>query len=393
MRFRPVVFPLSFAVLFVTTACAPKETAPKSLDGVATSTSTPVTKQDFGKTPAGEQIELYTLTNAKGMKVKIMNYGGTIVSIEVPDRDGKSADVALGFDTAEGYLGEHPNFGTLIGRYGNRIGKARFTLDGKTYKLAVNNGENHLHGGIVGYGRKVWATTIVPNAADPTIELKYTSADGEENYPGKLDIAVRYVLTADNALEIHYTATTDKKTIVNLTNHAYFNLSGEDTILDHEVQINASKFTPVDKGLIPTGQLQDVQGTPFDFRKPVKIGERIDEIKNEQIVFGLGYDHNWVLDRTGPGMFLAATVHSTKSGRIMEVRTMEPGLQFYTGNFLNGSVKGKGGKAYPKRAGFCMETQHYPDSPNKPQFPSTVLEPGQTYHTATSYRFLTDRQP
>lgn len=387
---RSLVLPALMAAIVVSNSACSSSTPVK--EPVSTTSTAPkVTKEPFGKTAAGEAIELYTLTNAKGMKVRIMNYGGTIVSMEVPDRDGKMGDVSLGFDTADGYLGEHPNFGTLIGRYGNRIGKAQFTLDGKTYKLAVNNGENHLHGGLVGYGRKIWATKAVDDAPDATIELKYTSADGEENYPGKLDVTVQYILTADNALEIHYTATTDKKTVVNLTNHAYFNLSGEDTILDHEVQINASKFTPVDKGLIPTGQLQDVKGTPFDFTKPTKIGDRINDTKDKQIEYGLGYDHNWVLDRTGDGMFLAATVTSAKSGRVMEVRTMEPGLQFYTGNFLNGSVKGKGGKAYPKRAGFCMETQHYPDSPNKPQFPSTVLEPGKTYHTATSYRFVTSK--
>jgi aldose 1-epimerase len=349
-----------------------------------------VTKQAWGKTAAGEPIDLYTLENANGMKARITTWGGIVVSLDAPGRDGKLGDVLLGFDSVEGFLGDHPHFGALIGRYGNRIGKAQFTLAGKTYKLAVNNGENHLHGGTKGFDLKVWQAAP-REAPDASIELKYTSVDGEENYPGTLQATVVYTLTADNALEIHYTATTDKTTVVNLTNHMYFNLSGEPDVLAYEMQINASRMTPVDKGLIPTGAITEVKGTPFDFTKPTAIGARINDSKDQQIAFGGGYDHNWVLDRTGEGMFLAARVHDPKSGRIMEVSTTEPGLQFYTGNFLDGKIIGKGGKSYGKRSAFCMETQHFPDSPNKPNFPSTVLEPGQTYHSATSYKFSADR--
>jgi aldose 1-epimerase len=349
-----------------------------------------VTKEAWGKTADGQAVDLYTLTNANGMKARITTWGGIVVSLDAPDREGKMGDVLHGFDTLDGFLGDHPHFGALIGRYGNRIGNAKFELGGKTYQLAANNNGNHLHGGPKGFDYHVWKGAPLAGQ-DASIELKYTSVDGEENYPGTLQTTVVYTLTAGNALEIHYTATTDKTTHVNLTNHMYFNLSGEPDILAHEVQINASKMTPVDKGLIPTGKITDVKGTPFDFTKPTAIGARINDPKDEQIAFGGGYDHNWVLDRTGPGMFLAARVRDAKSGRVMEVSTMEPGLQFYTGNFLNGSIKGKGGKAYGKRSAFCMETQHFPDSPNKPQFPSTVLEPGQTYHTATSYKFSTDK--
>lgn len=352
-----------------------------------------VKKQDFGKTSAGEAVDLYTLENANGVKARIATFGGTIVSLETPDREGKMGDVLHGFDSLDGYLGEHPHFGTLIGRYGNRIGKAQFALDGQTYKLAANNGENHLHGGTKGYGRVVWKAREL-EGPDAAIELKYLSKDGEENYPGNLDVTVVYTLTADNALRIHYKATTDKKTVVNLTNHAYFNLSGGGDILGHEVTINASKFTPIDKGLIPTGELKPVKGTPFDFTTSTAIGARIDA-KDEQIAFGGGYDHNFVLDReVGDGkMFLAAKVLDPKSGRVMEVLTQEPGLQFYTGNFLAGTLKGKSGTVYAKRSAFCMETQHFPDSPNKPAFPSVVLEPGKVYETVTGYRFSSDKRP
>lgn len=350
-----------------------------------------VTKQDYGKTAAGEPVDIYTLENANGMKVRITNWAGIIVSIETPDRDGKLGDVLHGFDSLEGFLGDHPHFGALIGRYGNRIGKAKFALGGKTYKLAVNNGENHLHGGIKAFDKVVWQAAV-REGADASLELKYTSKDMEEGYPGTLQATVVYTLTADNALEIHYTATTDKTTVVNLTNHAYFNLAGEGDVLGYEVQINAARITPVDKGLIPTGVFQDVKGTPFDFTRPTAIGAGINDGKNQQIAFGGGYDHNWVLDRTGDGMFLAARVRDPKSGRIMEVSTTEPGLQFYTGNFLDGKIVGKGGKSYARRSAFCMETQHYPDSPNKPNFPSVVLEPGQTYHTATAYKFSAEKK-
>jgi aldose 1-epimerase len=391
MMRRPVILTLA-ALLTIAGGCTSSNKAPEK-ESPKPAMNAKVKKQEFGKTAAGETVDLYTLENANGMKARISTFGGTIVSIETPDRTGKFGDVLHGFDTLDGYLGDHPHFGTLIGRYGNRIGKAQFVLDGVTYKLAVNNGENHLHGGVKGFGRVVWKARTLDDSPDAAIELKYLSKDGEENYPGNLDVTVVYKLTADNALEIHYTATTDKKTVVNLTNHAYFNLAGQGTILDHEVQINASKFTPVDKGLITTGELKPVAGTPFDFTKPTAIGAHINDTKDQQIVFGGGYDHNWVLDRPAgdTGMFLAARVRDPKSGRIMEVSTMEPGLQFYTGNFLDGTIKGKGGTVYVKRSALCMETQHFPDSPNKPQFPSVVLEPGKTYHTATAYRFSAEK--
>ncbi len=379
------------AALISSSACSNPSPTKSQQEPASKPVNQKVTKKEWGKTAAGETVDIYTLENAKGMKARISTYGGTIVSLETPDRTGKFGDVLHGFDTLEGYLGDHPHFGTLIGRYGNRIGKAQFTLDGKIYKLAANNGENHLHGGTRGFDLMVWKARVLDQSPDASIELKYTSKDGEENYPGTLEATVVYALTADNALEIHYSATTDKKTVVNLTNHAYFNLAGEGDILAHEVTINASMFTPIDKGLIPTGELKPVAGTAFDFTKPAPIGAHINDTKDPQIVFGLGYDHNWVLDRQGDGMFLAARVHDPKSGRIMEVLTMEPGLQFYTGNFLTGSIKGKGGVSYGKRSAFCMETQHFPDSPNKPQFPSVVLEPGKLYHTATAYRFTADK--
>jgi aldose 1-epimerase len=295
------------------------------------------------------------------------------------------ADVVLGFDSLEGYLGEHPYFGALIGRYGNRIGKARFTLNGKTYKLAANNNGNHLHGGLVGFDKKVWTAAPV---GDDTLELTYLSKDGEEGYPGNLSVKVRYTLTADNELKLGYEATTDKATVLNLTNHSYFHLGGAGSgdSLGHRIQILADRFTPVDKGLIPTGELRPVEGTPFDFRTAHAIGERIDA-DEEQIRLGGGYDHNFVLNSGGGSLATAAIVVEPVSGRRMEVLTTQPGVQFYTGNFLDGSVKGKGGIAYQKRFSLCLETQHFPDSPNKPKFPSVVLEPGAKFASTTVYRF------
>ena len=341
----------------------------------------------WGKTPSGEAVELYTLTNAKGAEATIATFGGRIVSLKVPDRAGKMGDVTWGFDTLDGYFTKTPppNFGALIGRYGNRIGKGKFTLNGVAYQLATNNGPNHLHGGVQGFDQKVWKAKEGPGQS---LELTYFSKDGEENYPGNLTSTVVYTLTDNNELRIDYSATTDKDTIVNLTNHAYFNLSGEGDILSHHVMINADRFTPVDKGLIPTGELRSVEGTPFDFRTPKAIGERIDA-KDEQIAIGPGYDHNYVLNRSGAGLELAARVTDAKSGRVMEILTTEPGMQFYTGNFLDGTIKGKGGQVYGRRSAFCMETQHFPDSPNKPNFPSTVLKAGGKYQTSTVHRFLT----
>jgi aldose 1-epimerase len=342
------------------------------------------TKISWGNTPEGQPVELYTLTNAKGSEARIMTYGGVVVSLKVPDRTGALGDVVAGFDSLEGYLTPPPYFGAIIGRYGNRIGGGRFSVGGKEYVLAKNNGPNHLHGGLRGFDKRVWSAKQL---SPQSIELSYLSKDGEEGYPGNLSATVTYTLTDAHELRIEYSATTDKETVVNLTNHSYFNLAGDSDILGHEVVINADRFTPVDKGLIPTGELKSVAGTPFDFRTAKTIGERIEQ-KDEQLIFGQGYDHNWVLNRTGPGLETAAKVTDSKSGRVMEVLTTEPGLQFYTGNFLDGTLKGKG-RVYTKRSAFCMETQHFPDSPNKPAFPSTVLKPGDTYRTTTIYRFST----
>ena len=345
----------------------------------------------FGRTADGEAVELFTLRNAQGMVVRIATYGGTVVSLEVPDREGRSADVVLGFDTLEGYLGAHPHFGGIIGRYGNRIARGRFTLGGVEYVLARNNGENHLHGGIRGFDRMVWKGRDASTGASPAIELSYVSKDGEEGYPGNLATKVTYTLTDKNELRIDYEATTDKATVVNLTNHSYFNLAGQGTgdILGHELTIDAGRFTPVREGLIPTGELRSVEGTPFDYRKPTPIGARIGAA-DPQIALGKGYDHNFVLDGKAGVLRRAARVVEPRSGRVMEVLTTEPGVQFYTGNFLDGSVKGKGGKACGRREGFCLETQHFPDSPNQPAFPSTTLEPGGSYQTTTIYRFSKD---
>ncbi|MBZ5497469.1 MAG: galactose mutarotase [Acidobacteriia bacterium] len=348
-------------------------------------------KESFG-TKEGTQVDLYTLRNAKGLEAKITNYGGIVVSLKVPDRNGQFGDVVLGFDTLDGYLSpefvkNNPYFGALIGRYGNRIGKARFTLAGKAYRLAANNGPNHLHGGVKGYDKVVWEARPL-QGSEPALELRYLSKDGEEGYPGNLTITAVYTLTNDNALKVDFTASTDKETVVNLTHHSYFNLAGKGDILGHEVMIQADKITPVDSGLIPTGALQPVQGTPFDFNTPTTIGARIGE-NNEQLKFGKGYDHNWVINKPMGELGLMARVYEPTSGRVLEVLSTEPGLQFYSGNFLDGTLKGKGGWVYQFRNGFCMEPQHYPDSPNKPDFPSVVLKPGQTYKNTIIYRFST----
>jgi aldose 1-epimerase len=350
-----------------------------------------IERRTFGKMADGKLIDLYTLTNHQGMRVAITNYGGIVVSIVVPDSKGRVADVVLGFDNLEGYLAKEPYFGALIGRYGNRIGNARFKLNGVEYKLPANDGPNSLHGGFQGFDKRVWTAREI-RGEHPALELTYLSKDGEEGYPGDLRAKVVYSLTDDNALRIDYTATTDKETVVNLTNHSYFNLAGEGNgdILKHEIMINADRFTPIDGTLIPTGELRKVENTPFDFRKPAMIGARIDA-DDEQIKFGKGYDHNFVLNRSGAGLSLAARVTDPGSGRVLEVLTTQPGLQFYTGNFLDGSVHGKGGKSYGRRSAFCLETQHFPDSPNKPSFPSTTLKPGQTYRESTVYRFSTSK--
>lgn len=360
--------------------------------GAATKSGS-TTKSSFGKTPDGEQVELYLLTNKNGIEAAITNYGGAVVSLKVPDRSGKLGDVVLGYDSVDGYVSDKSYFGAIIGRYGNRIGHAQFSIDGKTYTLAKNNGENSLHGGIKGFNKAVWSAKPIASKGGQALELTYLSKDGEEGFPGNLHVRVVYTLTDSNELKIDYSATTDKKTVVNLTNHSYFNLAGPGSgdILGHVLMIEADKFTPVDSTLIPTGELRDVEGTPFDFRKATAIGARIDS-KDEQIKLGGGYDHNFVLRRNmGDPISLAARVVEPTTGRVLEVWTTEPGVQFYTGNFLDGSAHGKGGAAYPKRSAFCLETQHFPDSPNQPKFPSAVLSPGERYHTTTIYKFTTEK--
>jgi len=350
-------------------------------------------KKSFGKTPGGQPVDLFVLTNKNGAEVSITNYGGAVVSIKLPDRSGKFADVVLGYDTIDGYVNDKGYFGALVGRYGNRIAHAQFVLDGKTYTLAKNNGENSLHGGVKGFNKAVWTAKTLSKKDGQSLELSYLSQDGEEGFPGNLKVTVIYTLTDSNALKIEYSATTDKKTVVNLTNHSYFNLAGQGNgdILGHLLTIEADKFTPVDSGLIPTGELRDVAGTPFDFRKPTAVGARIDQ-DDEQLKLGGGYDHNFVLRRSaGSGESLAARVVEPTSGRVLEVWTTEPGVQFYTGNFLDGKTAGKGGVTYPKRSALCLETQHFPDSPNQPKFPSVVLNPGERYHTITTYKFSMEK--
>jgi len=344
--------------------------------------------ETFGAMPDGRAVNLYTLSARSGFQVSIINYGGIVVSVMVPVASANAVDVVLGYDDLDGYLSDRAHFGAAIGRYGNRIAHAVFTLDGVEYHLAKNNGDNNLHGGRKGFDKVLWsAADVSANGAD-AVELTYLSKDAEEGFPGNLTARVTYTVTAQTELRIDYHAVTDRTTVVNLTNHSYFNLSGEGSgnVLNHEVMIAAERFTPVDSGLIPTGQLQPVEGTPFDFRKPAAIGSRIDA-SDEQLKLGAGYDHNFVLDHSDGALTLAARVREPNSGRVMEVLTTEPGVQFYSGNHLSDSIHGKGGKAYPPRSAFCLETQHFPDSPNQSSFPSTVLKPGEEYKTTTIYRF------
>jgi len=352
----------------------------------------PTMKESFGKTSDGKEVFLYTLTNAKGCVVKVTNYGGIVTELIVPDKNGKMGDVVLGYDKLEDYIKASPYFGCLVGRYGNRICKGKFTLNGKEYTLAVNNGENALHGGLKGFDKVVWDAKEKTAAEGPALELSYVSKDMEEGYPGTLSVKVTYTWTDKNEFRIDYEATTDKDTVVNLTQHSYFNLAGagDGDILNHKVKILADNLTPVDKTLIPIGELRKVKGTPFDFTESVKIGDRIEQV-DEQLKFGGGYDHNWVLNNGSGSLALAAKVYEPTSGRRMKVLTTEPGLQFYVGNFLDGTNIGKGGKAYKHRYGFCMETQHFPDSPNQPKFPTTVLKPGQVYKQTTVYAFSADK--
>jgi aldose 1-epimerase len=347
-----------------------------------------VTLRPFGVSDAGVPVTLYTLHNARGVEVTICNYGGIITSLKVPDRNGNLGDVVLGYDHLADYIKESPYFGALIGRYGNRIAKGKFTLDGKEYTLATNNVPNALHGGLKGFDKVVWQVTPLKTAAGLALQLRYLSKDGEEGYPGALSVTAVYTLTEDDAVKLDYTATTEKSTVVNLTQHSYFNLAGKGDILNHVVMIAADKFTPVDGTLIPTGELKPVDGTPFDFRTPTAIGERINQ-DDEQLKFGKGYDHNWVIRKPPGQLALMAHVYEPTSGRVLDVLSTEPGLQFYSGNFLDGSLTGKYSRAYQFRNGFCMEPQHYPDSPNQPNFPSVVLKPGQVYHNTILYRFST----
>ncbi|HEU4765870.1 MAG TPA: aldose epimerase family protein [Pyrinomonadaceae bacterium] len=346
-----------------------------------------VSKQSWG-TADGQPVDLYTLTNRKGVEARITNYGGIVVSLKVPDRTGKLDDVVLGFNDLDSYLKEHPFFGTAVGRYANRIAKGRFTLNGTEYKLAVNNGENHLHGGIKGFDKKVWTAAEHNTPAGAAVRMTYLSKDGEEGYPGNLNVTMIYTLTNNNELRIDYTAATDKDTVVNLTHHSYFNLAGEGNgdILNHLLKLNANQFTPTDAGSIPTGELRNVRRTPFDFLTPKTIGARINQ-DEEQIKFGGGYDHNFVINGRIGTLRQAAVATEPTTGRVMEVWTTEPGVQLYTGNFLDGTLTGKAGKIYQRRYGFCLETQHYPDAPNKPNFPTTTLKKGATFKSTTIYRF------
>lgn len=343
---------------------------------------TNITKQPFGHTADGTAVDLYTLADAK-VELRITNYGGIIVSLRAPDRNGKSDDIVLGYDSLDKYIAKTAYFGAIIGRYANRIAHGSFQLDGKTYSIPKNDGDNTLHGGIIGFDKVVWTAREIKNG----IELTYVSKDGDQGFPGTLTTTVRYTLDG-NALRIEYSATTDEDTVLNLTNHSYFNLLGQakGEVLGHVVKINASKITPVDAALIPTGELKSVEGTPFDFRTPHSIGERIDA-NDEQLHFGLGYDENFVLDHPEGQLAEAAEVYEPTTGRILKVLTTEPAIQFYTGNHLDGSITGKDGRVYKPRFAFCLETDHYPDSPNHPSFPSTELKPGQKFHSVTVYEF------
>jgi aldose 1-epimerase len=341
-----------------------------------------IVRSDFGRTKDGKSVDLYTLTNKNGLVAKITNYGGIVTELHVPDRNGTNGNVVLGFATLDKYLAGHPFFGTITGRVANRIGKGRFTLDGKEYTLVTNNGPNHLHGGTNGFDKKLWDAEPAETKNGPSLTLRYVSPDGEEGYPGTLTTTVVYTLTNDNELKIDYRATTNNPTIVNLTNHSYFNLAGdgEGTILDHELMVNADNYTVFDSTQIPTGEIKGVEGTPLDFRKPTPIGQRIEQVQG-------GYDHNFVLNGKTGQMKLCARVRDPKSGRVMEIRTTKPGVQLYTANGLDGKITGVSGKPYVKYGAFCLETQHYPDSINHPEFPSVILRPGQTYKTTTVHKF------
>ena len=357
------------------------------VSGLQAEAKSKMQKQSFGKTEDGQPVDLYILTNKNGMEAAITNYGGTVVSLKVADRNGKFEDVVLGYDNLDGYATGKAYIGATVGRYANRIAHATFTLDGVTYTLAKNDGDNHLHGG---FNQRVWTAKDVSSSAEQALELTYLSKDGEEGFPGTLPVKVVYTLTDQNELKIDYSTTTDKDTVLNLTNHAYFNLAGQGNgdILQQQIMIRADRFTPIDAVSIPTGELRSVKGTAFDFASSTAIGARIDQ-DDQQLKLGRGYDHNWVLNNATPGsLFLAAQAYDPHSGRVLEVLTTEPGIQLYTGNFLDG-IHGKDGKVYNRRYAFCLETQHFPDSPNHPNFPSTELKPGQHFQSTTVYKFST----
>jgi aldose 1-epimerase len=385
MTARPLILVvLAGAMLSYTLHAAGHGQAPPA--GRAASGTAGITSHPYGKTAEGHPVTMYVLTNTRGVELRAITYGGIITSLKVPDRSGAMGDIVLGFDRLDQYLKDSPYFGAVVGRYGNRIANGRFSLDGHTYTLARNNGPNHLHGGIKGFDKFVWEAA--PSASGAAVTFSRTSPDGEEGYPGNLMVRITYTLSDRNELTIDYQATTDKATPVNLTQHTYFNLTGNVTgdILGHELTISADRFTPVDATLIPTGDLASVEGTPFDFRKPAVIGARINE-RHQQLINGKGYDHNWVLNRSAEGLQPSVRVVEPKSGRTLDIATTEPGLQFYSGNFLDGTNTGKGGRIYGQRTGLCLETQHFPDSPNQPNFPSTILRPGQQYSARTVFTF------
>lgn len=365
MKSLPFVFAAAIAVVAMTA-----------------SASAGITSAPFGKTADGTEVTLYTMTNAKGAVCKMMTYGATVTELEMPDRNGNLGDVILGFDKLDPYLGKIGYLGATIGRVGNRIAKGKFTLDGKTYSLATNDGPNHLHGGNTGFDKRIWQADPKATPEGPAIVFSYTSPDGEEGYPGTLKVQVTYTLTNRNELKIDYQATTDQATPINLTNHTYFNLAGGGTVLHHELTLNADAYTPVDDTLIPTGEIAKVAGTPMDFRKAKPIGRDLNQLTNKP----QGFDHNWVL-RPGHGVRWAAKVHDPATGRDMEVLTDQPGIQFYSGNFLDGTLTGRNGVVYHQHDALCLETQHFPDSANEPKFPNAILRPGETYRTTTIYRF------
>jgi aldose 1-epimerase len=371
---------LGLVALAALAACGPRT------DDAPTTREATVTREPFGTTTEGDSVELFTLTNANGVELRAMTYGGIITSLKVPDREGALGDVVLGYDSLAGYLRSSPYFGAIVGRYANRIARGTFTLDGKTYHLAINNPPNALHGGLRGFDKVVWQAEPFSNEGGVGVIFRHTSPDGDEGYPGTVTVQVSYTLTDSDDVVIDYQATTDKPTPINLSQHSYFNLAGSGSVLDHELMIAADSFTPIDSTFIPTGVIAPVAGTPFDFRTPHPIGERIGE-DNEQLRFAGGYDHNFVLNHAGSGLMLAARLSDPASGRVLEIRTDQPGIQFYSGNFLDGTITGKGGVVYTHRSGLALETQHFPDSPSHPRFPSTILEPGRQFHSRTLWHF------